>query len=279
MMLALARPLISRMTCSSSDGVQTEGEQAKKRRGKGKVKNAFIGNVAVFQQQDGTRLLHSLPPRPDDLVERVTIAFVGSDGDLRKRFLQQLRCDANAVKKAYELLRLINAVYAHVKWDAAADAVMRSMDGPLGLPGNLQACLRHIDQVRAEDLQVEQVGPAEALDGRGIVSGDVETAARVDSDAAAGKLLGGAPPDPDKPSVGTDDNAPDCGDSSDDSGGSSDGDLDDDSDADGFGAFGRLERNQFLVGCDDQDMMLDTERNVSIWRNCLQSRWLRPYES
>ena len=102
----------------------------------------FQCNLAVFQQQDGPHLLHTLPPRPDDLVERVTIAFVGSDGDLKKRFLQQLRCDANAMKRAYELLRSVNAVYAHVKWDAAAEKVMRSMGGPLGLPGNLQACLR-----------------------------------------------------------------------------------------------------------------------------------------
>ena len=88
--------------------------------------------------------------------------WASHDGDLKRKFLRPLQCDPGVVKKAYEVLRLVNATYADVKWDPDAESVMESMDGPLGILGNLQPCLYRMEAERPADLQTEQVGPAEA---------------------------------------------------------------------------------------------------------------------
>ena len=50
----------------------------------------YIGNVTAYAQADGGALLESLPPRAEDLVERIMIAFTGSEGDLSRAKIEAL---------------------------------------------------------------------------------------------------------------------------------------------------------------------------------------------
>ena len=73
-----------------------------------------MGNTATFLQQDGGVLLNKLPPDASDLVDRILIAFVGSDGDLRQSFCQEFSLDVDKYRAAYEYLRAHNVVYERV---------------------------------------------------------------------------------------------------------------------------------------------------------------------
>ena len=115
-LLALARPLIRRYTCFTEG--TTPGDPAERIKG-------FVGNTAAFFQQDGGALLASLPPRASDLVERVIIAFVGSENDLRRAFCEELTLPIERYRAAYEFLRDVNAVYENVAWDEEAAAALR----------------------------------------------------------------------------------------------------------------------------------------------------------
>ena len=125
LLLALARPLIRRYTCFHDGAKAGDPEEHIK---------GFVGNTAAFLQQDGGALLNKLPPDASDLVDRILIAFVGSDGDLRRSFCQEFSLDVDKYRAAYEYLRAHNAVYERVQWDENAAAFLQPGEDCMGLP-------------------------------------------------------------------------------------------------------------------------------------------------
>jgi hypothetical protein len=152
MLLPLARPFIQKYTCYP-DG-QTRGDPS------GCIKG-FVGNVAAFAQEGGS-LLRSLPPKACELAERLLIAFVGSESDLKRAYIAELAVDISAFRGAFDCLRAVNAVYERVIWDDEAAAALVADKCALGMPKALAECLR----VGADDARREparQEGPADAV--------------------------------------------------------------------------------------------------------------------
>eukprot|EP00973_Karenia_brevis_P032404 4468816-Karenia_brevis.AAC.1 len=75
LLLALARPFIRRYSCLNDSGKWMPHDERIK---------GYIGNVVAYAQANGGSLLESLPPSAKDVVERIVIAFAGSEGDLCK---------------------------------------------------------------------------------------------------------------------------------------------------------------------------------------------------
>ena len=125
LLLALARPLIRRYTCFHDGAKAGDPEEHIK---------GFVGNTAAFLQQDGGVLLNKLPPDASDLVDRILIAFVGSDGDLRRSFCQEFSLDVDKYRAAYEYLRAHNVVYERVQWDENAAAFLQPGEDCMGMP-------------------------------------------------------------------------------------------------------------------------------------------------
>ena len=155
-MLALARPYIQRISCYPDGAARGRMDPAELHRG-------FIGNVAAFKQQDGAPLLTSLPPRAEDLADRIAIAFVGNTAELKTTYVQQLQCSVQEVRVAYDLLRSVNATYANIEWDDVAAESLSREGGALGLPESLQGCIGVQSGLTPEEAQVTKEGPADAV--------------------------------------------------------------------------------------------------------------------
>jgi hypothetical protein len=156
LLLALARPFIRRFGCLTDSGKWTHPEERIK---------AFIGNVCAFTQADGGSLVAKLPPRAEDLVGRITIAFAGSDGDLKRARLRSLAVSPAAFKRAYDYLHRCNPIYAAVGWDEAAAMDLARDRSVLGLPACLGACVRVDEGADPKAQSVRQEGPGEAVQG------------------------------------------------------------------------------------------------------------------
>ena len=154
LLLALARPFIRRFGCLTDSGKWTHPEERIK---------AFIGNVCAFTQADGGSLVAKLPPRAEDLVGRITIAFAGSDGDLKRARLRALAVSPAAFKRAYDYLHRCNPIYAAVSWDEAAAMDLSRDRSVLGLPACLGACVRVDEMADPKAQSVRQEGPGEAV--------------------------------------------------------------------------------------------------------------------
>jgi len=111
MLLPLARALIRRYNCFNDSGKHGPADQRIK---------AYIGNVCAFPQADGGKLVTSFPPREEDVIDHLLIAFAGQQGDLKKAFIKELGVNADKFRAAYEFLRSSKALYSRVEWDAEA---------------------------------------------------------------------------------------------------------------------------------------------------------------
>ena len=76
-LLALVRPLIKRHTLFPSKGKVGDKKECSQ---------GFHGNVSVYPQRDGGGLLLSLPPPPETLKKNISIAFVGSEADMKTAY-------------------------------------------------------------------------------------------------------------------------------------------------------------------------------------------------
>jgi hypothetical protein len=153
LLLALARPLIRRYNCSTL-GKVNPGEADESIKG-------YVGNVAAFAQRDGGRVLTSLPPRPEDVVDRIVIAFVGSEADCKRAYISELGVCLSDFKAAYECLHAVNALYNRVQWDEEAARSMLGESEVLGLPSVLTGCVR-VHESDAACARTCQSGPADA---------------------------------------------------------------------------------------------------------------------
>jgi len=156
LLLPLARAFIKRINCLCDSGKFLP--TCERIRG-------FVGNACVFPQADGGRVLLSLPPKKGDVLERLLIAFTGTDNDLKKAYFKELGVDAKAFQDAYEFLRRYNCVYGNVQWDSEAARDLDPEPGCGGLPKVLAACVRLQDPAQdGADLQVRQSGADEAVE-------------------------------------------------------------------------------------------------------------------
>ena len=153
LLLPLLRPLIRRYSCLPDGATWCHPDE--------KIK-AFVGNVAAYAQQDGGRLLKSLPPKPEDLAERLVIAFVGSEADLKRAYIKDLQVSLEAFREAYDFLRAHNALYERVIWDEDAVKAMSESDGLLGLSRVLESCVR-LQEPGESTMRARQAGAADAV--------------------------------------------------------------------------------------------------------------------
>ena len=123
----------------------------------------FIGNVVAFAQADGGRVLTALPPRAQDLIGKVVIAFAGSEADLSKARLESLGVSLEDFKEAYLFLKDHNHVYSRVAWDEEGAADLAAADDVLGLPRALAACVR-LSRKGKKRTSTVQHGPADAIE-------------------------------------------------------------------------------------------------------------------
>ena len=153
LLLPLVRPLIRRFSCMPDGATWCRPDERIK---------AFVGNVAAYPQKDGGRLLQSLPPKPEDLVERVVLAFVGSEADLQKAYVKDLEVSVGSFKEAYDFLRGHNALYERVIWDEDAAQLLFKKDSCLGLSSLFEGCVR-LQEPGPNVAQVRQVGAPDAV--------------------------------------------------------------------------------------------------------------------
>ena len=136
LILPIARALIRRMNCKP-DGAKDRFVP------KDQMMKGYVGNACAFQQGDGGHVLKSLPPRVDDVVSRLVIAFTGSDEQVKRTtFRKELGVSLAEFQAAYNFLIKHNYVYEHIRWDHEAAADL-ARDGVLGLPAQLAACVYH----------------------------------------------------------------------------------------------------------------------------------------
>ena len=152
MLLALARPFIRRYGCLNDSGkFIPQSERIK----------AVIGNVCAFTQADGGSLLSELPPSKEDLIGRIVLAFVGTDQDLTKAWLESLHVSVGEFRKAFDFLHKHNYVYSAVTWNENAAQRLAPMSDRMGLPKCLANCVIREDPGGVTTMQRE--GPAEAI--------------------------------------------------------------------------------------------------------------------
>jgi hypothetical protein len=165
MLLAVARAFIRRYVCKPDSGIVNKASMQIK---------GYVGNVCVFPQSDGGRVLMQLPPTEQDMVESLLLAFVGPEEDMQYAYIKQFGVDLQSYKLAYEFLKEHNFVYRYVDWDDAATELFLQDRSRLGLPKIFANCVR----VAADEkvgTSVRQEGPAEAVESDG------------ESDASAGE--------------------------------------------------------------------------------------------
>ena len=131
LLLPLARAFIKRVTLLCDSGKFLPADERIK---------GFRGNATVFPQADGGKVVLSLPPDQDLLVERLVLAFTGTDDDLRKAYRTELGVDVVAFKAAYQFLRRYNCVYADVEWNEKAAALLEADGERGGAPKLLSRC-------------------------------------------------------------------------------------------------------------------------------------------
>jgi len=127
LLMALGRPAIKQMNCYTDGGKKYQHDPSQ-------LIKAFVGNVCAFAQTDGSPLFKLLPPRAEDLVQRLLIAFVGSDQDAARAYFVELGVNVQDFEDAYKYLRHVNAVYHRVKWDPTAAKELEPDARCFGLP-------------------------------------------------------------------------------------------------------------------------------------------------
>lgn len=107
----------------------------------------------------------SMPPKKHDMLQRLLIAFTGTDSDLKKAYFKELGVDVQAFRCAYEFLRRCNCVYGNVAWDAEAARDLEPEPDCGSMPKVLAACVRLQEPLEdPEEQAVRQSGPAEAVE-------------------------------------------------------------------------------------------------------------------
>ena len=154
----------------------------------------FVGNVVVFPQADGGRVLRSLPPDRLTIAEHLSIVFRGSEEDYKRAKVEQLGVSLEEFRAAYEWFRSHNEQYARVSWDDVAARDLEGDAGALGLPSLLAQCVRRVDAEGQTTQVTRQRGPAEAVEpavGEGVAEGEERSVRRKGGGGTTG-LLGGA---------------------------------------------------------------------------------------
>ena len=170
LLLALVRPLIKRHTWFPSKGNVGDTKECSQ---------GFHGNVSVYPQRDGGGLLLSLPPPPDILKKAISIAFVGSESDMKRAYERKFRLNLETFKAAYEYLRGVNAVCDRVVWDEEVAQEYKCTDDDghclLGLPPAFFGCVWRAEADVESHLTVQE-GAADAVsDGLGCPRADCVT--------------------------------------------------------------------------------------------------------
>ena len=157
LLLPLARCLMKRFNCKSD-------MDKRWRPPSDQMIKALVGNVCVFPQADGGKVLTSLPPTAEELIDSLAIVFTGPAEDMLTGFHKDLGVDPAVLKEAYDFLLKHNKTYSQTRWDEGKAAGLQLVDGCLGFPKVFMDCLRRQDVVQGDSGDVRQYGPADAVE-------------------------------------------------------------------------------------------------------------------